>query len=456
MLAQHRRNAVIVHVFAPRTHFTSPHGDAEPRPGAPPRWNDGAMTGPLAPHAGWAPGDPAYRRITVALFLAGLATFALVYCTQPLLPLLADAFGVSPATSTLSLSVTTITMGVALLVYGPLSDALGRLTLMRATLLVAALIAVASAFAPSWGLLLILRGALGFADAGLPAVATAYLREEIHSDWGTAATGLYIGGTAIGGMSGRLLTGLLAQDFGWQWALAGIGAMALVIAVGLGVLLPPARRFTPAPLNRAELAAGARRMMLDRGLVTLYAIGFCAMGGFVAAFNGLSFRLVAPPFDLGVGTASLVFVTYLIGSFSSPWAGRLAARLGSRKVVPASLAVFAAGVALTLVDHLAAVIAGVSLITFGFFAAHGTTSGWVTARAASKGRGTGMAGSLYLAFYYAGSSVCGALAGTAWAAGGWPAVAALTGGLVLAATGLAVSMHWVPLVPARPYDQPQP
>lgn len=405
---------------------------------------------------GWTPRDPAYVRITLALFLAGLGTFALVYCTQPLLPLLVDDFGVSPASSTLALSVTTISMGVALLIFGPLSDAVGRLTLMRVTLLVAALVAIASAFAPSWGLLLVLRAVVGFAVAGLPAVATAYLREEIHAKWATAATGLYIGGTAIGGMTGRLLTGLLAQDFGWHVALAGIGAMSLVIAIGLGLLLPPTRRFVATPLNRTELVDNARRVLLDRGLLTLYAIGFCLMGAFVAAFNGLSFRLVEPPFDLGVGTASFVFVTYLIGSFSSPWAGRLATRIGSRAVVPASLVVFALGVALTLFDNLTAVVGGVSLIVFGFFAAHGTTSGWVTARAANKGRGTGMAGSLYLAFYYGGSSVCGALAGQAWSVGGWPAVAGLTGTLVLTGMALAASMHWVPLVPARPYDPPLP
>ena len=114
-----------------------------------------------------------------------------------------------------------------------------------------------------------------------------------------------------------------------------------------------------------------------------------------------------------------------------------------------SLGVYGAGVVLTLVDHLVAVVAGVALITIGFFACHGTTSSWVTARAANKGRGTGMAGSLYLAFYYAGSSVFGALAGSAWSTFGWPGVAALTGSLVLVALGLAVSMHWVPPVPQR-------
>ncbi len=80
----------------------------------------------------------------------------------------------------------------------------------------------------------------------------------------------------------------------------------------------------------------------------------------------------------------------------------------------------------------------------------------MTARAANKGRGTGLAGALYLAFYYAGSSVFGALAGSAWSAWCWPGVAALSLGLVLVALALAVSMRWVPPVPARPFESPQP
>lgn len=333
--------------------------------------------------------------------------------------------------------------------FGPLSDAVGRLTLMRATLLVAALVAIGTAVAPSWGLLLALRAVLGFAVAGLPAVAAAYLREEVAPTWASAATGLYIGGTALGGMSGRLLTGVLADLFGWRVAIGAIAALGLAIALALGLLLPPALRFTATPLHHRELADNARRMLFDRGLVTLYLIGFVSMGGFVAAFNGLAFRLLEPPFSLSVGLASLVFATYLFGSVSSPLAGRLAVERGSRLVVPVSLGVYGAGVVLTLVDHLVAVVAGVALITIGFFACHGTTSSWVTARAANKGRGTGMAGSLYLAFYYAGSSVFGALAGSAWSTFGWPGVAALTGSLVLVALGLAVSMHWVPPVPQR-------
>lgn len=389
---------------------------------------------PTAP--GWSPGQPEHRRITVGLFLGGLATFALIYTTQPLLPLLADAFEVTPAASAWSLSVTTASVGVALLFLGPLSDAVGRLVLMRAGLLVAAALGCASAFAPSWTALLVLRGALGLAVAGMLAVASAYLRDEIAPRWASAATGLSIGGTALGGMSGRLLAGLVADWFGWRAAVGAIGVLAVLVAVALGVLLPPARRFEATPLNHRELADNARRMLFDRGLVTLYLIAFAGMGGFVSLFNGLSFRLAAPPFDLGVGAASLVFLTYALGSFSSPWAGRLAARFGPARVIAAMLALVLTGVALTLVDHLIAVVIGVACVTFGFFAVHGTASAWVTARASDRGRGTGLAGSLYLAFYYVGSSVGGALAGVAWASGGWGAVAALSGGLFVAALAL--------------------
>ncbi|MCQ4034083.1 MFS transporter, partial [Klebsiella pneumoniae] len=42
-------------------------------------------------------GTPQFMRVTLALFSAGLATFALLYCVQPILPVLSNEFGVSPA-----------------------------------------------------------------------------------------------------------------------------------------------------------------------------------------------------------------------------------------------------------------------------------------------------------------------------------------------------------------------
>lgn len=286
-------------------------------------------------------------------------------------------------------------------------------------------------------------------------VATAYLREEIAHHWATAATGLYIGGTAIGGMAGRLLTGFLATVFDWRAAIAGVGVLALACAVTVALLLPRSRRFHPTPLNPGALNANARRMILDRGLLTLYGLGFCLMGAFVAVFNGLAFRLFAAPYSLTPAAASLIYLTSAVGSFASTYAGRLASRFGSRAVEPWTIAVFVAGILLlTLATPLPVIAIGVCLISVGFFAAHGVASAWVSARASRKGPGTGLAAALYLFAYYLGSSICGALAGAAWSAGGWGAVVGLSASVCGIGLLLSLSMRGVPLVPIRVEARP--
>src|SRR3984885_11647945 len=156
-----------------------------------------AALGPTTGYEGYRAGQPGYRRIAVALFAAGVATFALLYSTQALLPELARSFSVSAAQSTLSLSLTTAGLGVALLAAGPASEVLGRTGLIRFSLIASGLVALACAVAPRWGRLLVLPRAQGTALAGLPAGATAYLREELHPDPFARAAGLYIGGNAL-------------------------------------------------------------------------------------------------------------------------------------------------------------------------------------------------------------------------------------------------------------------
>jgi YNFM family putative membrane transporter len=82
-------------------------------------------------------GTPQFMRVTLALFSAGLATFALLYCVQPILPVLSSEFGVSPANSSISLSISTGMLAVGLLFTGPLSDAIGRKPVMVTALLLA-------------------------------------------------------------------------------------------------------------------------------------------------------------------------------------------------------------------------------------------------------------------------------------------------------------------------------
>ncbi|SFT72001.1 MFS transporter, YNFM family, putative membrane transport protein [Geodermatophilus amargosae] len=380
--------------------------------------------GPLP--RGHRAGDPALRRASWAVFLAGLAVFAILYAPQALLPELTRAFAVSPAAATLSVSVATAGLALGLLVLGPLSDRIGRTSVLRAALAGSSGLAVLTAAAPAWEVLLALRGLQGFALAGLPAVGVAYLREELDASVSSRAIGLFVGGTAIGGLSGRVVAGALADLGGWRAALGGIAGLAVACTVAVWVLLPASRRFVPVPRQTPVLRQLARGLG-DPVLLGLYALAALLMGGFVAVYNAGTFRLEAEPYGLSPTLAGLVFLTYLLGSVASPVAGDLAERAGRRVVVPVGLVLTAAGLALTLAAPLALFVAGLAVLTVGFFAAHGVASGWVAARAALGERPVGQAASLYSFWYYVGSSVGGTLAGRAWAAAGWPGAVAVAG-----------------------------
>jgi YNFM family putative membrane transporter len=388
----------------------------------------------------------------VAVFAAGMATFVLLYDVQALLPELVVAYDVSATHATLTLSLTTAALAVSLLVAGPVSDVVGRTRLVHLALWSSALVAVGCALAPTWEVLLGLRVLQGVTLAGLPAVATAYLREELHPSAHGRAFGLYIGGTALGGMAGRLVTAPVADVAGWRWGLAAAASFALVSAALVAWLLPPSRHFVPRPANTHAVLAMARAALHDRALLALYVLGACAVGALVAVLNALAFRLSAPPYDLSVGTISLVFLVYALGSVSSAVSGRVADRIGRRATIPAGCAVALAGVVLTLSGSLPFIVLGVAALTVGFFCVHGLASGWVTARAHLAGVSTGQAAAFYLFAYYVGSSVFGNLGSAAWSRTGWPGVVALAAALLLTASAMVVVLRRTPALadPALP------
>lgn len=145
-----------------------------------------------------------FMRVTLALFSAGLATFALLYCVQPILPILSHEFDISPAQSSMSLSISTGMLAVGLLFTGPISDAVGRKPVMVTALVLAAIFTLLSTLTTSWNAILLMRALTGLALSGVAAVGMTYLSEEMHPGIVAFAMGLYISGNSIGGMSGRL------------------------------------------------------------------------------------------------------------------------------------------------------------------------------------------------------------------------------------------------------------
>ncbi|QFU00931.1 Inner membrane transport protein YnfM [Halomonas sp. THAF5a] len=380
---------------------------------------------------------PAWWRTTLALCLGSFLVFINLYAPQPLLPALREAYGVSTLAISLMMSAATLSLAASLLVFGPLSDAIGRGAIMRLTLLASGLLSLALALAPSFEVLLALRALQGFVLGGLPAVAIAWMGDEFERPALLLAVGLYIGANSLGGIGGRVIGGAVAEVGGAAASFMTVGAVTLVGLALFWRLLPPPRGFTPRRFAwRAALADLGGHLATPR-LFGAYLLGGLNFMIFINQYSYLTFRLAEAPFGLGATSIGLIFLTYLGGTLGSSLSGRLAARWAQPACMMLGIGLLAVGTALTLAGSLAWIIAGLSLNAFGFFLAHSMASSWV-GRHARRARGS--ASALYLVFYYGGASLGGLWLEPFWQSAGWLGVA-LGSWLVLGGTlALAVWM----------------
>lgn len=383
-------------------------------------------------------GTPPFIRVTLALFSAGLATFALLYCIQPILPLLSDEFHVSPAGSSLSLSISTGMLALGLLFTGPLSDAIGRKKVMVTALLLASCCTLLSTLMSSWHGILIMRDLTGLSLSGVAAVGMTYLSEEMHPSVLAFSMGLYISGNSIGGMSGRLLSGVVSDFFSWRVAVAVIGCFALASALMFWRILPESRHFRAIKLRPKSLLINFHLHLRDRGLPLLFIEGFLLMGAFVTLFNYIGYRLMSSPWGLSQAIVGLLSLVYLTGVWSSPKAGMMTERYGRGPVLTGAIVIMGLGLLLTLSSALMMIFIGMTLFSGGFFAAHSVASSWIGARAR---RAKGQASSLYLFCYYLGSSVAGTLGGIFWHQYGWTGIVGFIGMLLCGAVTIGYRLH---------------
>jgi YNFM family putative membrane transporter len=388
-------------------------------------------------------GTPTYRRVNLALFCAGFVTFITLYDVQPLLPLFAREFGVSPALASLPLSCSTIALAVGMLVAGTVSETLGRKQVMTTALFLTSIMAMLTWLSASFESLLLLRLLQGIALAGVPSVAMAYLGEEMDANAIGHAMGLYISGNALGGMSGRIGSALLCDYLPWHASIAVIGLISLLLSLVFLKSLPPSGNFRQRPFQFAYLFTSLQQHLREPGLLCLYGLAFLSMGGFVSLYNYIGFRLLAPPFSLSQFQVSLIFLVYLLGSFSSGVVGRLIQRFGRPFMIRLTLSVMLIGTVVTLANSLLLIVAGVGLFTCGFFSAHAIASSWVGRRARTA---KAQASSLYLFSYYLGSSISGTLGGIFWSHFGWSGVAAMIALLIVVALGVAALLLRLPAV----------
>ncbi|MEU4509709.1 MFS transporter [Nonomuraea wenchangensis] len=424
-----------------------------------------AVTGGITP--GGAGGT---RRVSAAVAAGGLSSFALLYAPQPVLPQLAEGFRLDPGSASLAVGVATGALAVAVLPVAALAERVGRRRVIVWSVLVSAVLGLLLPLAPTFPVLLGMRAVQGVAIAGFAGVAAAYLADALGTKRLAAAVGAMIAGNSVGGMLGRLGTGFAAAPLGWHGSLAVVAAVSLACALFAALTLPrtdagwdagtgagpgaglKARSDARPDVRpgarsgadgRPERAAGEARGRLGVGVWVPCAVGALAMGAFVALYNAAGFRLAAPPLSLAPAAASLVFLSYAMGTMSSAAAGRLAGRFGRTAALVTALLVTVAGSALTLHPALPVIVLGFAVLTAGFFAAHAIANAWVTAQASPRTRGR--AAGLYTLCYYLGSGAGGTVGSVVYGRAGWPWLIGLTTAwLLLAALAVLLTSGRVP------------
>lgn len=381
--------------------------------------------------------DKDFWKIMLSLLLASLFIFANLYAVQPLLPLFVSEFQVSISTSSLALSSTIVGLIAGLIVLGFFSDRNGRRTYIIYSLLGSALPFFLLPFIESFTWFVVLRLIQGFALAGVPAAALAYISEEIDRKNIAYATALYISSNALGGMIGRVLAGYLSDHFSWQTAFLVFGMTGLLLFIAVLLLLPKSLHFRPSDLSFAKDIGGFLFHLKNPSLLVVFGLGAVLQISFTGIWTYLPFHLEAPPYSLTLQAISYFFFAYGIGVVGSPLAGRIAERFGLRTVRRAGVVILSLGILMTLSSQVWLIAVGLCVTCLGFFTAHSLTAASVGQQAAHH---KGSASSLYLVAYYIGVAAGSSLLSPLWTAGGWNALVLFTASLPMLYL-FAVSMY---------------
>ena len=375
----------------------------------------------------------------VAVTLCGVCAFLEVYCTQPLLPLLARIFHASKTGVGMTVSAATLGVAISAPIFGALTERLPRKRVIVISLLgisVPTLLAATSASLPQ---LIFWRFLQGIMVPGVVAVVVTYIGEEWPPERVALIMSFYVSGTALGGFFGRVSAGILADHFSWRVSFLALGAASLAGGAAVAAWLPHGRRRAIAPQSsdaRPSFLSQVRILFRNRRLVATFAVGFNVLFSLVGVFTWITFYLSAAPFSLSTTALSSLFFVYLIGLVVTPGAGYVITRVGLRAGIAGAICCAIAGVLLTLSPSLPIVIVGLTMLSSGVFIAQTASQSHLREAAPSGARVT--AAGLYITCYYLGGTAAGVVPGAFWAFGKWPACVAFIVAMQLIALGIAL------------------
>ena len=326
------------------------------------------------------PAEADRERLLRVLAAAAFVIFFQAFMVAPVLPQLAQGFGVLPERVGLIVPAYLIPYGAATLVYGLLADRLGVWRVMAGSLAAFAALTALTATASSVGQLATWRfltglGASGVVPLGLVLVGRLFPYERRGRPLGWLF-GAMAGGMAFGSTFGALLEPVV----GWRGLFLTVGAaggvLLLVLAPSRGIIPGATAIGTRLP----DLFRGYRDLLLiPRGRRTYSFVLLNSMfHSGVFTWLGLYFEQRYGLGPVGVGLALLGYG--IPGFLLGPVIGRIADRRGRGRLLPVGLLLGAfAAAALTLDAPLLLAAAAVTVLSLGYDMTQPLLAGVVTA-----------------------------------------------------------------------------
>jgi MFS transporter, YNFM family, putative membrane transport protein len=398
------------------------------------RQKEHAMMAPIAlsPALPRTDADTSGALRTLLIGLTAFLTVVDLFATQAILPALTRAYGTTPAMMSFAVNASTIGMAISGLGVGLMGRNIDRRRGIMLSLAVLSVPTLLLASMPSLPVFALLRVMQGLCMAAAFTLTLAYLGEISFGRATASAFAAYITGNVASNLFGRLLSAAVADHLGLASNFYTFAALNLCggLLVHLTIRRQPAKSATMSPTGVVSAWFDNLR---DPSMRAAFGIGFCILFAFIGTFTYVNFVLVRQPFDLGMMELGFVYFVFLPSVVTTPLAGRVATRFGTRITCAGALALAALGLPLMLTPSLQSVLAGMVLLSVGTFFAQAVATGFV-GRAARADRAS--ASGTYLACYFLGGLAGSVALGQIYDRLNWTACVAGIGLALLAAVAL--------------------